>query len=101
MEATERLGKVGPHTHMVPYGDRGGVPIEPLLTEQWYADAATLAKPAIEAVETGRTRFVPEAATKTYYDWMRNIQPWCIRSEERRVWKECVSTCRSRWSPYH
>src|SRR3546814_10533790 len=68
---------------MVPYGDRGGVPIEPLLTEQWYADAATLAKPAIEAVETGRTRFVPEAATKTYYDWMRNIQPWCI---SRQLW---------------
>src|SRR3546814_20670535 len=69
---------------MVPYGDRGGVPIEPLLTEQWYADAATLAKPAIEAVETGRTRFVPEAATKTSYDWMRNIQPWCLSRQP--VW---------------
>jgi len=83
MEAAELLEKVEPHTHMVPFGDRGGVPIEPLLTEQWYADAATLAKPAIEAVETGRTRFVPEAATKTYYDWMRNIQPWCI---SRQLW---------------
>src|SRR5690606_31335624 len=83
MEAAGLLEKVEPHTHMVPYGDRGGVPIEPLLTEQWYADAATLAKPAIEAVETGRTRFVPESATKTYYDWMRNIQPWCI---SRQLW---------------
>ena len=68
---------------MVPYGDRGGVPIEPYLTEQWYVDAATLAKPAIEAVEQGRTRFVPENWTKTYYEWMRNIQPWCI---SRQLW---------------
>jgi len=84
--AIEELGlleKVEPHTHMVPYGDRGGVPIEPYLTEQWYVDAETLAKPAIEAVETGRTKFVPENWSKTYFEWMRNIQPWCI---SRQLW---------------
>ena len=84
--AIEELGlleKIEPHTHMVPYGDRGGVPIEPYLTEQWYVDAGTLAKPAIEAVETGRTKFVPENWSKTYFEWMRNIQPWCI---SRQLW---------------
>ena len=83
MEAAGLLEKIEDHTHMVPFGDRGGVPIEPWLTEQWYADAATLAKPAIEAVEQGRTRFVPENWSKTYYEWMRNIQPWCI---SRQLW---------------
>ena len=67
----------------MPYGDRGGVPIEPYLTEQWYVDAETLAKPAIEAVETGRTKFVPENWSKTYFEWMRGIQPWCI---SRQLW---------------
>ena len=84
--AIEELGlleKIEPHTHQVPYGDRGGVPIEPYLTEQWYVDAETLAKPAIEAVETGRTKFVPENWSKTYFEWMRNIQPWCI---SRQLW---------------
>ncbi|HKK29506.1 MAG TPA: valine--tRNA ligase [Alphaproteobacteria bacterium] len=84
--AIEELGlleKIEPHTHMVPYGDRGGVPIEPYLTEQWYVDAETLAKPAIEAVETGKTKFVPENWSKTYFEWMRNIQPWCI---SRQLW---------------
>jgi valyl-tRNA synthetase len=69
--AIEELGlleKIEPHTHMVPYGDRGGVPIEPYLTEQWYVDAETLAKPAIEAVETGKTKFVPENWSKTYFE---------------------------------
>ena len=83
MEAAGLLEKIEDHTHMVPFGDRGGVPIEPWLTEQWYADAATLANPAIEAVEQGRTRFVPENWSKTYYEWMRNIQPWCI---SRQLW---------------
>ncbi len=83
MEAEGLLAGIEDHVHMVPYGDRGGVPIEPYLTEQWYVDAATLAKPAIEAVEQGRTRFVPENWTKTYYEWMRNIQPWCI---SRQLW---------------
>jgi valyl-tRNA synthetase len=66
-----------------PFGDRSGVVIEPLLTEQWYVDAATLAKPAIEAVETGKTVFVPKTWEKTYFEWMRNIQPWCI---SRQLW---------------
>jgi valyl-tRNA synthetase len=83
LEAQGLVAKIENHTHTVPYGDRGGVPIEPWLTDQWYADAATLAKPAIEAVEQGRTRFVPENWTKTYYEWMRNIQPWCI---SRQLW---------------
>ncbi len=83
IEAAGLLDKVEDHTHMVPYGDRGGVPIEPFLTEQWYVDAATLAKPAIQAVEQGRTKFVPENWAKTYYDWMHNIQPWCI---SRQLW---------------
>ena len=83
MEALGLLEKIEDHTHMVPFGDRGGVPIEPWLTEQWYADAATLARPAIEAVEAGKTRFVPENWSKTYFEWMRNIQPWCI---SRQLW---------------
>ena len=69
--------------HSVPYGDRGGVPIEPYLTDQWYVDAKTLAKAAIASVEEGRTTFVPANWTKTYYEWMRNIQPWCI---SRQLW---------------
>jgi valyl-tRNA synthetase len=77
------LEKTEPHRHAVPHGDRSGVPIEPFLTEQWYCDAATLAKPAIEAVESGRTRFVPEQWANTYFSWMRNIQPWCI---SRQLW---------------
>jgi len=77
------LDKVEPHTHMVPHGDRGGVPIEPRLTEQWYVDAATLAKPAIESVREGRTNFVPKNWEKTYFEWMENIQPWCV---SRQLW---------------
>ncbi len=68
---------------MQPFGDRSHVVIEPYLTDQWYVDAATLARPAIEAVEKGDTRFVPEAWAKTYFEWMRNIQPWCI---SRQLW---------------
>ncbi|HWK45589.1 MAG TPA: valine--tRNA ligase [Stellaceae bacterium] len=83
MEALGLLEKVDEHRLTVPHGDRSGVPIEPWLTDQWYCDAATLAKPALEAVEQGRTRFVPEQWTATYYDWMRNIQPWCI---SRQIW---------------
>ena len=67
----------------MPHGDRGNVPLEPWLTDQWYVDAKTLAEPAIKAVEEGRTRFVPEQWTKTYFEWMRNIQPWCI---SRQLW---------------
>jgi len=83
MEAAGLLVKVIPHKHMVPYGDRGGVVIEPWLTDQWYVDAETLAKPAIEAVETGKTNFIPKNWEKTYYEWMRNIQPWCV---SRQLW---------------
>jgi valyl-tRNA synthetase len=75
--------KIEPHRHMVPCGDRGGVVIEPWLTDQWYVDAETLAKPAIEAVETGKTNFIPKNWEKTYYEWMRNIQPWCV---SRQLW---------------
>jgi len=83
MEEAGFLDKVEPHTHMVPHGDRGGVPIEPRLTEQWYVDAATLAKPAIASVREGRTNFVPKNWEKTYFDWMENIQPWCV---SRQLW---------------
>jgi valyl-tRNA synthetase len=83
IEAAGLLEQIVPHTHMVPHGDRSGVAIEPWLTDQWYVDAATLAKPAIEAVETGRTVFVPKSWENTYFEWMRNIQPWCI---SRQIW---------------
>jgi valyl-tRNA synthetase len=66
-----------------PHGDRSGVVIEPMLTEQWYVNAAELAKPAIAAVESGDTKFVPGNWDKTYFEWMRNIQPWCI---SRQLW---------------
>ena len=83
MESLGLLEKIDAHPHTVPYGDRSGVVIEPLLTDQWFADAATLAQPAIRAVESGQTKFVPEKWTSTYYDWMRNIQPWRI---SRQLW---------------
>jgi valyl-tRNA synthetase len=82
----DRLGlleKAEAYTHQVPHGDRGGVPIEPLLTTQWYANAEVLAKPAIEAVETGKTVFVPKQWENTFFAWMRDIQPWCI---SRQLW---------------
>ncbi|APH71903.1 valine--tRNA ligase [Aquibium oceanicum] len=68
---------------MQPFGDRSGVVIEPMLTDQWFADAETLAKPAIASVREGRTKFVPKNWEKTYFDWMENIQPWCI---SRQLW---------------
>ncbi|NRP73606.1 Valine--tRNA ligase [Ensifer psoraleae] len=77
------IDHIEPHRHTVPHGDRGGVPIEPRLTEQWYVDAKTLAKPAIAAVREGRTSFVPKNWEKTYFEWMENIQPWCI---SRQLW---------------
>ncbi len=83
MEALGLLDKIDNHVHTVPYGDRSGVVIEPWLTDQWFVDAPVLAKPAIEAVETGKTRFVPRHWENTYYEWMRNIQPWCI---SRQIW---------------
>jgi valyl-tRNA synthetase len=83
LERLELLEKTEQHTHQVPHGDRGGVPIEPRLTTQWYANARELAKPAIEAVETGRTQFVPKQWENTFFAWMRDIQPWCI---SRQLW---------------
>ncbi|MEZ5781613.1 MAG: valine--tRNA ligase [Rhizobiaceae bacterium] len=83
MEAAGYLAEIEPHRHMVPHGDRGGVPIEPFLTDQWYVNAAELAKPAIRSVREGRTNFVPKNWEKTYFDWMENIQPWCI---SRQLW---------------
>ncbi|MFL5288812.1 MAG: valine--tRNA ligase [Rhodopila sp.] len=83
LERLELLEKIKPHTNTVPHGDRGGVPVEPLLTTQWYCNAEVLAKPAIEAVETGRTVFVPKQWENTFFAWMRDIQPWCI---SRQLW---------------
>ena len=77
------LDKIEPNTHMVPHGDRSGVVIEPYLTDQWYVDAKTLAAPAIAAVRSGKTQFVPQNWEKTYFEWMENIQPWCI---SRQLW---------------
>lgn len=83
LEELDLLVKVEDIQHTVPYGDRSGTIIEPMLTDQWYVDAKTLAKPAIEAVETGKTVFVPKQWENTYYAWMRDIQPWCI---SRQLW---------------
>ncbi len=83
LERLELLVRVEPHTHQVPHGDRSDVPIEPLLTTQWYADAKTLAAPAIAAVEQGRTVFVPRQWENTFFAWMREIEPWCI---SRQLW---------------
>ncbi|WP_372786192.1 class I tRNA ligase family protein, partial [Phenylobacterium sp.] len=81
VEEFERLGllrEVEKTRHTVPHGDRSGVVVEPYLTDQWYVNAEVLAKPAIKAIEDGSTVFVPKAWEKTYFEWMRNIQPWCI-----------------------
>jgi valyl-tRNA synthetase len=83
LDALGLLVRIDDHELQVPYGDRGGVVIEPWLTDQWYVDAATLAKPALEAVENGTTEFVPKHWENTYFEWMRNIQPWCI---SRQLW---------------
>ncbi|RWF38650.1 MAG: valine--tRNA ligase [Mesorhizobium sp.] len=83
MEAGGFLDKIEAHRHTVPHGDRGGVPIEPFLTDQWYVNTIELAKPAIASVREGRTNFVPKNWEKTYFDWMENIQPWCI---SRQLW---------------
>jgi valyl-tRNA synthetase len=86
VDELNRLGlleKTEPHTHQVPHSDRGAVPIEPLLTTQWYCNAESLARPAIKAVETGKTVFVPKQWENTFFAWMREIQPWCI---SRQLW---------------
>ncbi|CAN5567192.1 valine--tRNA ligase [soil metagenome] len=83
IEEAGLLDKIEPHTHAVPYGDRGGVPVEPLLTEQWYADARKLAEAPIAAARDGSVRFVPERGRDEFFRWMENIEPWCI---SRQLW---------------
>lgn len=77
------LEKEEKHKHMVPHGDRSGVVIDPYLMDQWYVDAEKLAGPAIKAVEDGDTRFFPDRWKNFYFEWLRNIQPWCI---SRQLW---------------
>jgi valyl-tRNA synthetase len=83
LAAAGLIDKFEEHTMMVPHHDRSGVVIEPWLTDQWYCDARVLADPTLAAVEDGRTRFVPRQWENTFFDWMRNIQPWCI---SRQLW---------------
>ena len=83
LEALGLVGDIEDNQMTVPHGDRSGVVIEPWLMDQWYVDAARLAAPSIKAVEEGRTRFVPERWSKTYFEWMNNIQPWCV---SRQLW---------------
>jgi valyl-tRNA synthetase len=84
LEALGLLDGVENHKLMLPYDEKSKlVVIEPYLTDQWYVDAATLAKPALEAVEQGRTQIQPKNWEKTYFDWLRNIEPWCI---SRQLW---------------
>ncbi|MBS0523608.1 MAG: valine--tRNA ligase [Proteobacteria bacterium] len=83
MEAAGLIEKIEPHTHAVPYGDRGGVPVEPFLTEQWYADARKLAEAPLAAAHDGRVTFIPERGREEFFRWMENIEPWCI---SRQLW---------------
>jgi valyl-tRNA synthetase len=83
LEGQGLVEKIEPHALAVPHGDRSNVVIEPFLTDQWYVNAAELAKPAIAAVRDGKTNFVPKNWETTYFNWMENIQPWCI---SRQLW---------------
>jgi valyl-tRNA synthetase len=83
LEALEQIERIEQKTIQMPYGDRSGVVIEPWLTDQWYVNAAELAKDALAAVHDGRTQFVPKTWEKTYFNWMENIQPWCV---SRQLW---------------
>jgi valyl-tRNA synthetase len=83
MEEQGLVDKIEPNPHMVPHGDRSGVVLEPRLTDQWYVDAKVLAEPALAVVREGKTKFVPENWEKTYFQWLENIQPWCI---SRQLW---------------
>ena len=83
IDALGLLEKIEPIGHTVPHGDRSGVVIEPWLTDQWYVNAGALAKSAVAAVKSGKTVFVPKNWEKTYFEWMQNIQPWCI---SRQLW---------------
>ncbi len=82
-ETLNLIEKIEELKNTVPHGDRSGTVIEPMLTDQWYVDAKTLAAPAIKAVETGQTTFFPKRWDKTYFEWLKNIQPWCI---SRQLW---------------
>ncbi|KQU31052.1 valine--tRNA ligase [Methylobacterium sp. Leaf94] len=83
MEARERLRLTEPNTHAVPHGDRSNVVIEPYLTDQWYVNVKPLAERALQAVRDGKTRFVPENYERTFFQWLENIEPWCI---SRQLW---------------
>ena len=83
LEAKGLIEKIEPNPHTVPHGDRSGVVLEPRLTDQWYVDAKKLAVAAIKAVKDGKTSFVPKNWEKTYFDWLENIQPWCV---SRQLW---------------
>jgi valyl-tRNA synthetase len=83
LEALGLIAEIEAKTIQMPYGDRSGVVIEPWLTDQWYVDAHRLAQPALAAVRDGRTKFVPQTWEKTYFNWLDNIQPWCV---SRQLW---------------
>ena len=83
LEALGLIERIEQKTIQMPYGDRSGVVIEPWLTDQWYVNAGELAKQALAAVHDGRTQFVPKTWEKTYFNWMENIQPWCV---SRQLW---------------
>lgn len=83
MEARERLRTIEPNTHAVPHGDRSGVVIEPYLTDQWYVNVKPLAERSLQAVRDGQTKFVPENYEKIFFQWLTNIEPWCI---SRQLW---------------
>jgi valyl-tRNA synthetase len=83
LESRGLIDKIEPTTHAVPHGDRSGAALEPFLTDQWYVDAKTLAGPAMTAVRAGKTAFVPAQWQATFFNWMENIQPWCI---SRQIW---------------
>ncbi|MGB9163973.1 MAG: valine--tRNA ligase [Rhodomicrobium sp.] len=83
LEALELVEKIEPYVLKVPYGDRSHEVIEPFLTDQWYVDAKTLAQPALEVVREGKTQFIPENWRNVYFQWLENIQPWCI---SRQLW---------------
>jgi valyl-tRNA synthetase len=83
LEAAGLIDKIEPTQHVVPHGDRSGAVLEPFLTDQWYVDAKTLAQSAIAAVRDGRTKFIPQQWEATFFNWLDNIQPWCI---SRQIW---------------
>ncbi|HXE85947.1 MAG TPA: valine--tRNA ligase, partial [Hyphomicrobiaceae bacterium] len=83
LDAAGLLDKIEPTVHAIPHAERGNAILEPWLTDQWYVNASELAKRAIAVVESGETKFIPKNWEKTYFEWMRNIEPWCI---SRQIW---------------